>query len=115
MLVWAGIHTSDPRSRQSWDQWRAGGRQQAPIFRSRDLYGPGQYCVHMISIDKSEASIQYARGQLLHADLCCQLLIGHLIPHPPSHVHNLLIYKIQRAEIFGSIRQVLSVCPSVIV
>ena len=91
MLVWAGIRTSDPRSRQSWDQWRVVGRQQAPIFRSRDLYGPirGQYCVHMISIDKSEASIQYARGQLLHADLCCQLLIGHLIPHPPSHVHNL--------------------------
>ena len=68
MLVWAGIRTSDPRSRQSWDQWRVVGRQQAPIFRSRDLYGPfrGQYCVHMISIDKSEASIQYARGQLLH-------------------------------------------------
>ena len=63
----------------------------------------GQYSGHIISIDQSEASIQvifisiglseasiqFARGQLLHADLCCQLLIGHLIPHSPSHVHNL--------------------------
>ena len=70
----------------------------------------GQYSGHIISIDQSEASIQvifisigqseasiqFARGQLLHADLCCQLLIGHLIPHPPSHVHNLLIYKKDR-------------------
>lgn len=35
MLVWAGIHTSDPQSRQSWGQWRAPGRWPAPADRSR--------------------------------------------------------------------------------
>ena len=95
-------------------QWRDAGRWQAPLFRSRDLHRPirGQYSGHMIFIDQSEASIQYARGQLLHADLCCQLLIGHLIPHPPSHVHNLLIYKIQHARDFW-LHQASSVCLSV--
>ena len=30
-----------------------------------------------------------AGGQLLEADLRCQMLIGHLLPHSPAHVHNL--------------------------